>query len=548
STEQSAIRNPQSAMVQEADGLEWPLRLSVLWQQVAGAPLRLTQQGDFFKRDFERLRTDPLLNGPPGGGLAELPDIGLLAVALARELGIVEEDDGELRAAVSPTVPADGPAETAAALWAALLRIGSWDPQGGWRGDPTQGNPYPSAYLLALLLLARLNEGAWAAPAEVEAWVAGHHPYWSASAGKSIGLSAFLLGLAYDLCLVQAGRTADGEWRVRLSGLGRWLLGVGEQPASAAEFPQTLLVQPNLEIVAYRQGLTPGLVGRLGRFAAWTSLGAACTLRLDPHTVYRALESGLTFEEMVQTLERHGTRSLPAAVLESLRTWADKRDRIIVLPSAVLLEFASADDLNEALARGLPGLRLTERLAAVANESAIDFRHFRLTGTRDYGLPPEKCIDVGPDGVTLAVDAARSDLMLECELPRFAEPLAGPSPNGQRLYRLTPASLRAARAAGFDLPTLEAWFQQRTGRPIPPATRLLLTAGEAPAPALRRCLVLEVGSEELADGLMQWPATRALIEARLGPTTLAVAEDQAERLRQQLEALGMCLRTPAAGL
>src|SRR5262249_52173657 len=41
---------------QEADGLDWPLRLAVVWQLVAGAPLRRTQQGDFFKRDLDRLR------------------------------------------------------------------------------------------------------------------------------------------------------------------------------------------------------------------------------------------------------------------------------------------------------------------------------------------------------------------------------------------------------------------------------------------------------------------------------------------------------------
>src|SRR5262249_28349438 len=39
----------------EADGLEWLLRLAVLWQRVVGAPLRRTQGGEFFKRDLERL-------------------------------------------------------------------------------------------------------------------------------------------------------------------------------------------------------------------------------------------------------------------------------------------------------------------------------------------------------------------------------------------------------------------------------------------------------------------------------------------------------------
>jgi hypothetical protein len=44
----------------ESDGLEWPLRLAVVWQQIVGAPLRRTQQGDFFKRDVEKLEQDSL--------------------------------------------------------------------------------------------------------------------------------------------------------------------------------------------------------------------------------------------------------------------------------------------------------------------------------------------------------------------------------------------------------------------------------------------------------------------------------------------------------
>ena len=52
-------------------------------------------------------------------------------------------------------------------------------------------------------------------------------------------------------------READGSHRVRLSGTGRWLLGLGEPPVPPPVFPRTLLVQPNLEILAYRQGLTP---------------------------------------------------------------------------------------------------------------------------------------------------------------------------------------------------------------------------------------------------------------------------------------------------
>jgi hypothetical protein len=528
---------------QEADGLEWPLRLAVFWQQVAAAPLRRTQQGGFFKRDADRIGQDPLLNGPPADRPAEVPDAGFLVAALAEGAGMLEETEGEWRAGPLPPSWDDGLTAALEALWRWLPRVRAWNPLDGWRGgDAPAGNPFPSAYLLALLLLARLPEGAWVAPAAVQEWLTLHHPYWANEDVRPSRLGpwveTFLLGVAYHLKLVQAARAGDA-WRVRLSPTGRWLLGLGPAPDDPPAYRQTLLVQPNLEVIAYRQGLTPALIARLTRVARWKALGAACTLQLGPETVYRALESGQTFESIRGTLEQHGARAVPPAVLDALRTWANKRDRITVYPSATLLEFAAPDDLNEALARGVPGVRLSDRLAVVADESAVEFRHFRLTGTRDYGLPPERCVTAEADGVTLTVDAARSDLLLETELPRFAERLSRPGENGRRQYRLTPASLAAARAGGLSAAALEAWFRQRTGLPLTPAARLLLTGAEAAPARFERLLVLHVASEELADGLAQWPETRGLIAARLGPTALAVAEEHAAAVRERLRAAGV---------
>jgi hypothetical protein len=538
----SASRHPPATM--EADGLEIPLRLSVLWQQVAAAPLRRTQNGGYFKRDTERLGADKLLNSPPADSLTEVPGFGFLLAALAELEGMLEEGDGELRAASLPPWWEDaGLSGALESLYAALPGMQTWNALEGWRGpESAMGNPFPSAVLLGLVLLARVPDGTWLRPALIEEWLRTHHPYWTGEALRPSRLQpwfeTFLLGIAYQMRLVQARRDEDG-WLVRLSPAGRWLLGLGDAPLLDSGYQQTLMVQPNLEIVAYRQGLSPSLIGKLTRFAAWTNLGAACTLQLEPATVYRALESGLTFETIRLTLEQHGVRALPPAVLESLKTWANKRDRITVYPSAVLMEFTTADDLNEALARGLPGVRIADTLAIVVNEEAIDFKHFRLTGTRDYGLPPERCVSVEPDGVTLVVDLARSDLLLETEAPHFAELLTRTSPNGRRHYRLTPASLAAARDNGWSLAMLEQWFVQRTGRSLPAAARLLMVGGEMDAPRLQRHLVLHVAAPELADGLMQWPETRPLIEARLGPTALAVAEKNVTMLRERLKAVGV---------
>lgn len=537
--------------IHEADGLEWLLRLAVVWQQVAAAPLRRTQQGDFFKRDLDRLREDSILTSPPADSVADLPDPGLLTVELAVAQGLLTEVDGELRALNPPPAWDRGLRAVLEELWSSLPMVEAWDPHDGWRGHSSAGNPYPSAQLLALLLLTRLPRDAWADPKAIEAWILSRHPFWNTSTTPeatprrrvAASLTPFLLGLAFQMRMLQAAKDAQGSWLVRLSSEGRWLLGLAEPPSPLAAFPQTLMVQPNLEIIAYRQGLTPALIVRLGQIAAWKNLGSACTLQLQPDTVYRALESGQTFETIRQTLEQHGMRPTPTAVLDSLRTWSNKRERLGVYPSATLFEFATADDLSEALARGLPGTRLSDRLAVVANESAVDFRHFRLTGTRDYGLQPEKCVEIDADGVTLNIDLTRSDLMLETEIQRFAEASDRSAMNGRRQYRLTPESLAAARDRGLTSSYLDEWFQQRSGRPLTAAARLLLNGPQLSPLELRPQLVLHVSAEDIADGLLQWPGTRALIEGRLGPTALLIAEENAAELRKRLAAIGLTFKS-----
>ncbi len=542
-----APRPSPLAPVHEADGLEWLLRIAVLWQQTATTPLRRTQQGDFFKRDLERLGQDALLNAPPADGLAVVPDLGFLVAALSERVDVLRETEGEVRGVSLPAEWGAGLSPSLEALWAQLPRLRAWSPIDGWRGgEQPAGNPFPSAYLLAFLLLARLPGDSWVAPDAVEAWIHAHHPYWKEEfirpSRREPWAETFLLGVAYPLRLVQAVRENEGDrWRVRLSPTGRWLLGLGEPPSLESPYTQTLLVQPNLEIIAYRQGLSSALIGQLTRFAAWKNMSTACTLQLEPETVYRALESGESYESIRQTLEQHSSKALPDAVLDLLRTWSNKRERITIYPAATLLEFASSEELQEALARGAPAVRISDRMAVAANEDGMEFRHFRLSGTRDYALPPERCVSVESDGVTLTVDLARSDLLLETELPRFAERNEAPHSAGLRQYILTPASLQAARAEGMTLGLLETWFQQRTGGPLPPAVRLLMADDQAPPARFQRHLLLHVADEETADGLMQWPPTRELIAARLGPTALAVAEEQAEELRMRMKAAGLGL-------
>jgi hypothetical protein len=528
---------PVRAEVREADGLEWPLRLAAAWQQVAAVPLRQTMQHDFFKRDSVRLRSDPVLNASWVEQLGDVPDVGPLCVEWGRRANLIAQNGLELTAAQFSNAWNDGLFALIRELWTALLQIRDWSPDAGWNADRTGLQPFPSAYLLVMLVLAGQPAENWVRIDDLEDWLLRHHPFWRTGKLRpgNEWFAAMLLGLLFQLRLIQCAPGKESEWLVRLSPIGRSLLGRGKPPAPQPEHRQTLMVQANFEVLAFRQGLTPALIAQLSRFARWKSLGAACILELHAEHVYRGLESGLHLQEIQTLLQQHGMRGVPDNVHDALRTWSNKRDRIVVYSEAALLEFATAADLEAALGRGLVELRLTDRIGLVRQENSVDFRQFRLTATRDYASKPEPCLEIAEDGVTFSADNARSDLLLDLEIARVAEVVdTGPE---RRHYRFTRAALRRALNNGMTTEALEVWFRQRSGQPLPAAARMLALPEKAAQFRLGPCLILTTPTPELADGLMQWPETRDLIQQRLGPVSLVVAEEHAEALRQQIEAL-----------
>src|SRR5262249_55785470 len=111
--------------------------------------------------------------------------------------------------------------------------------------------------------------------------------------------------------------------------------------------------------------------------------------------------------------------------------------------------------------------------------------------------------------------------------------------------RVTSTSLRAALDGGWDIYSMEEWFQQRTGHSLTPAVRLLMTAPLQPAAELKQQLVLLVSSPEVADGLLQLKEIRPLIQARLGPKALAIDPEHLQQFRSQLEQLGLTIQLPS---
>jgi len=121
------------------------------------------------------------------------------------------------------------------------------------------------------------------------------------------------------------------------------MLGIAERLAWRRRTHRLCLSSPIWKSWSIARGLTAGLdqpaEAGLPRGKSRSRLHVASPGR------YRlpALESGLSFEDILQTLEQHGMRSLPPAVQESLRTWANKRERISVYPAATLFEFGAVE-------------------------------------------------------------------------------------------------------------------------------------------------------------------------------------------------------------
>jgi hypothetical protein len=522
-----------------ADGLEWPLRLAAAWQQVHADPVRLTQGNTLFKRDLQRFQTDAVLAAAPVEQLAPVADPGVLALQWASAAGLIAERDGALEAHSFPQ-EWDGPLfPLLAELFAALPLVDGWDPLAGYAPIDAGLSPTPTAGFLALLLARE-----FVSPDAIAEWLWSHHPSWAGvipQGAKDKGAAwvrGFLLGVAYPLGVVEVSGAL-----LRLSAFGRHLLFGAPEPPAPPGFPQTLLVQPNAEVLAYRQGLTPALIAALSRFARWKGIGPACTLELTPEQTYRGLESGLTLPMIVQTLNRHATRPVPPGVADLLQRWASKRERITVFSSAVLVEFQTPAELDIAVARGVVTLRLTDRIGMTADGGEPSLSQLRLIGNRDYEARPQRCLTVADDGVTLTVDTPQADLLLEAEIGQFAEPLPIES-NGVRRFRLTPATLRRAADSGRSRADIDQWFADRTGSPLSAAGCLLLLGTQLPAPLASRLLVVKLPSIEIADGITQWPATRALVAERLGPLAVAVDEENFEALRAALAEVGVNLSAP----
>ena len=318
----------------------------------------------------------------PAESVGPIPDPDLLTLLLAVEEDVVLPAGEQITAGSLPESWAKGGHAADASLLAALPGLSLWDPVDGWTEDPPRAvgsGRWPSCCSPCLPV-----ETTTGPPSPI--WTSGRPPRPKRKRDRP---QALLLGVLHQLRMVQAAQV-ESTWLVRLTALGRAVAdGAKSLPPDRTTVEQTLLVQPNLEIILFRQGLTPALIARLSRFAVWKTLGLACTLQLTAESVYHGLEGGETLADLLALFERHGTRGLSETVLGSLRSWASKRER------GAGLSVGDASGVPHA-GRSRPGRRPGTGRAQGQRphrpdcfEDRINYGQFRFVGTRDYLAPEE---------------------------------------------------------------------------------------------------------------------------------------------------------------
>jgi hypothetical protein len=576
--------------VRESDGLEPILRLGALWQRVGTEPLRQTNQGTLYKRDRDRLTEDPVLACSVADALKPLARLPELWLALACHVRLVEPDtSGERLLAASSEFWTENAVHLPQMIATGWMGLQTWQELEPKASEVNPAPALPYLRVALLLSLSALGDYEWAALDDLTNQLAQRWPQWDrlsfieepdmslavprrgtlpagrarsrvGADGPPRGLSVLesvLLGAAYPLGLVRVAEE-DGSGRVvvQLTQMGRYVLAVGPTPPPRQIFDQFLFVQPNFEVIAYRQGLTPHLAGRLSRFAWWSQIGAALELKLTRESIVHGLDGGLTADSILETLTRHSQRALPHGITDAVTNWASRRERVTYYAAATLIEFGSPADRDAAMAfwpssdLAAP-IAVDDRFLLVEDEKTVPFDRLRLISSRDYRRPPEICALVQADGVTMVLDPARSDLLVEAELARFAEFVPG-SPTGgdravgteRRHFGVTAASLRRGMNRGMTIAQLSEWYSRRTGGEIPPAVRLLLAAKSSRVPPLKaaRLLVINLPTPELLDGLLQHPASAPFLGRRLGPTSVVIADEKLPLLQKALKELGIELQ------
>jgi hypothetical protein len=351
---------------------------------------------------------------------------------------------------------------------------------------------------------------------------------WLANAGT--WAANVLVGTFAYLGLVERGQAQKGSFGFRLTPLGRAVFGAPEQAfVDTAHESHFLTVQPNHEIVAYLDAADTRAVWPLGQMARRVSGPGERiqTFALTRESVYQALESGLSLDEMQQFLIEHSRTGLPANVAQSLAEWGRRREALVLRTGVVLAVHPPGQD------NSLPaGERLGDRAMLL---SAKALRNLKSVPRRDHRTRSRPVLSVAEDGRVSGI--AEADALTLARLSQFAEQDAAG-------WIITADSVRRARDRNMPVGLVMYWLTEEHTGEVPALVETAIHNWYRPASVfLGEVVLLQVPQPEAAAMIRESPRFQPLLLGHVPPNWFLVRPERRETLERLLEELGF---VPAA--
>ncbi len=298
-----------------------------------------------------------------------------------------------------------------------------------------------------------------------------------------------------------------------------WLENASESKNNPPASKPSLLVQPNFDVLVYLDQLSP---------VAILALSCADCQRIDAQTamytisrasVYRALETGLSVEAILEMLTLSSSTPLPSNVRSSIGEWSGRRERLSLTEKTILLEYHDSKERDAALKKSVDAQAIGERFMLVKTIP-------KSTTVHHYSGTPNRTIVFQADG-TFKLEGG-SDLAARAMISNLATPVKA---GVYTLNRL------AVKAGGFN-PSYRDAFSARVKGNIPRHFEALLTLweGKIGKPNLVPTTLFQ---HELATALATHPSLEPLLAAQLNNTTYLVKAGSEKPLEQALKALGI---------
>ncbi len=278
------------------------------------------------------------------------------------------------------------------------------------------------------------------------------------------------------LGVVELGYAAPGEVPSALHLTPLALAHFANQPAPTGENGGQVILQPDFQILAMGTVALP-ILANLERFAAREKFAeSVVAYRITRESTYQALQRGESPDTIRAFLEEATGQPVPQNVVRTLEEWGEQYERIVVRRDITIMQTDDASTLAQLLNDKAMGGLLHRLDAHTAWLRAKDTAKLEAYLQQQEMLP---AYSQGPEA-----DLPRSLRWDEDALrPRHPMPSLYVTGTLRRIaeqtddhWQLTRRSLRAAIAAGMDVPTVIALVEQMTGAPMTPEWQKQLKA------------------------------------------------------------------------